>query len=121
MTSKLLSAGALACAFWSGDAQACRAPIYADAKFYGMLISPPSDCQGCGRRFIVMDPETGAPIRMVQLSPIALSCYSPHGAIGEIGTLNVKGASTDKELVQHSFLVGQTPPASEQWYPERKP
>jgi hypothetical protein len=108
-------------ALWTGDAQACRLPIYADGSFYGMIISPPPDCKDCGRRFVVMEPETNKPIRVIQLSPIALNCYSPYGAVGEIGTLNVKGAPTDKELMQHSFLVGQKPSVSEQWYPKRKP
>jgi hypothetical protein len=117
---KVLFAGALFAALWPSMAQACRLPIYVDAKLYGMIISPPPRCKECGRRFIVMDPQLNKPIRVIQLSMVALICYSPYGAVGEIGTMNIKGAPTDRELMQHSFLVGQKPPVSEQWYPKRK-
>jgi hypothetical protein len=105
----------------AAPAQACRIPIYADAALYGMILSPPPDCNQCGRRFMIMDPKTGMPIRRIQLSQIALICYSPYGEVGEIGTLRVKGKLIDKELMQHSFLIGHTPTASEQWWSKPQP
>jgi hypothetical protein len=121
VSKKLFAAGALVAGFWASDAQACRVPIYPDATFYGMIISPPPGCKDCGRRFVVLDPKTNEPIRVIQLSQLALACYSPNGAVGEIGTLNVRGATAAKELMQHSFLVGQKAPVSEQWYTKPKP
>ena len=116
----VLFAGVLSFALWTTNAQACRVPIYADASFYGMIISSRPNCKSCGRRFVVMDPETNKAIRVIQLSPLALGCYSPHGAVGEVGTLNVRGAPADKELMQHSFFVGRKPALPERWYPKRK-
>ena len=121
MKRNLLFIGALAGVLWTSDAQACRVPIYADATFYGMMISPPPGCKDCGRRFIVMDPATNRAVRVIQLSEIALTCYSPYGAVGEVGVLNVRGVPSDMELMQHSFLVGQKPALSEQWHTKPKP
>ena len=117
----MLIAGALTGVFWNSDAQACRVPIYPDATLYGMIISPPPGCENCGRRFVVMNPKTEKPIRVIQLSQLALGCYSPYGAVGEIGTLNVRGALADKELMQHSFLVSQKPAVSEEWWTKPQP
>jgi len=111
-----LIVGAFVAGLWASEAQACRIPIYPNATFYGMIISPPPGCKNCGRRFVVMDPKNSEPIRVIQLSQLALACYSPNGAVGEVGTLNVRGAPTDKEFMQHSFLVGRKPDLSEQWY-----
>ena len=102
------------------SAHACRFPIYPDGTFYGMIISPPVGCENCGRRFVVLDPKNDRPERVIQLSAVALVCYSPPGEVGEVGTLNVRGAPEDIEFMHHSFLVGQKPPVSEQWYPKRK-
>ena len=106
---------------WGTDAHACRIPIYPDATFYGMIISPPPGCGNCGRRFVVMDPATGQPIRVIQLGQITMTCYSPPGVVGEVGTLQVRGAATDKDLMQHSFLVNRRPVVAEQWWPKSRP